>query len=524
MPIYNPTTWVNGTTALSQTHMNNIETQFSSSLESFNPDLFSAFVLYGFTAVKDGSTANQLDVAAGVAYLLQTDGTLGRVSLTSSTQTTSTINTTYHLYLQPDATWYWSTGPGPETNSLNICSVTTDGSGNILVVTDFRTKLAQLLPNIMGNSSANVDFKGGIIIGGTLQMSANPTLSIDALGSALTYVLGAPSISFMTATAVSGSGLGTGVYQYKVTYVGANGETAASSAVSTTTSSGNQKVNLAGIPTGSYAGVGYRRIYRTAVGGSTYKLLTTILDNTTTTYVDTTADGSLGATLATHPTMGGYVQKNSSGSTVQAAIYGDGAFLSDSGAFSTDGVGDVAMGELQLNVISSNPALSTQACILAYSGNNAVNYHSVQSGSAQGHIFATWTGSALAAPFSLGGTNATVGGALSGVDNSGNYIGGGYLASGQSATAVVITSSSTITTASTGVSRVNPSGAVSSIVLQAGSVAGQQVIVVNESANTVTFAASGTSHVADGASDVIAGTSARQYVYDTGTSLWYHLV
>ncbi len=38
-----------------------------------------------------------------------------------------------------------------------------------------------------------------------------------------------------------------------------------------------------------------RKVYRTQGGGSTWTLLTTVADNTTTSFTDTTADGSLGA-------------------------------------------------------------------------------------------------------------------------------------------------------------------------------------------------------------------------------------
>lgn len=57
-----------------------------------------------------------------------------------------------------------------------------------------------------------------------------------------------------------------------------------------------------------------RKIYRTEAGGSTYKLVTTIANNTAVTYSDTTADGSLGATLSpTHtrkPPLGKYILIN----------------------------------------------------------------------------------------------------------------------------------------------------------------------------------------------------------------------
>lgn len=101
-----------------------------------------------------------------------------------------------------------------------------------------------------------------------------------------------------TATKVTGTGLGVGVYKYKVTFLSGGGETTPGTDGDVTTTSGDQKVDLSDIPVGQ-AGVTGRNIYRTAVGGTTYKLLTTITDNTTTTYVDTTADSSLGVDAPT---------------------------------------------------------------------------------------------------------------------------------------------------------------------------------------------------------------------------------
>jgi len=91
-----------------------------------------------------------------------------------------------------------------------------------------------------------------------------------------------------------------------------------------------------------------------------------------------------------------------------------------------------------------------------------------------------------------------------------------------SATAVAIAASGTIATAGIDVSRVAPTGNVASIVLASGTVTGQTCQVVNESAFTVTFAASGTSHVADGVSAIIAANRKMDFTWDGGTSLWYH--
>jgi len=110
---------------------------------------------------------------------------------------------------------------------------------------------------------------------------------------------GAPS-----GAAVSGFGLEVGDYHYKVTFVTANGETVAGTVSATiTTTGGNQQVDLTGIPTGP-AGTTQRKIYRTAVGGSTYKLAGTIANNTATTLSDTTPDASLGVEPPTLNTSG----------------------------------------------------------------------------------------------------------------------------------------------------------------------------------------------------------------------------
>lgn len=105
---------------------------------------------------------------------------------------------------------------------------------------------------------------------------------------------GAPTV------ALAGLGAGnvnTGAHRYRITFVTADGETDGgiiSDVV--TTSAGNGQVALSAIPTGGSA-VTSRKLYRTAAAGSTYLLLATIADNTTTTYADNIADASLGAAV-----------------------------------------------------------------------------------------------------------------------------------------------------------------------------------------------------------------------------------
>ena len=101
--------------------------------------------------------------------------------------------------------------------------------------------------------------------------------------------------------------LGIGAYLWAVTFVDAYGESTPGATLSLTTTTGNQGASLTAIPLGPVPGTTARKIYRTAVGGSQLKLLTTLNDNTTTTFTDTTADGSLGANA---PTVSTFAQRD----------------------------------------------------------------------------------------------------------------------------------------------------------------------------------------------------------------------
>jgi parallel beta-helix repeat protein len=72
--------------------------------------------------------------------------------------------------------------------------------------------------------------------------------------------------------------------------------------------------------------------------------------------------------------------------------------------------------------------------------------------------------------------------------------------------------------------RLTAAAAATGVILPVGTYAGQEVVLINESAaaNTITMAASGTSNVADGTSCVIAGLTQKTFRWNTGTSLWYH--
>lgn len=100
--------------------------------------------------------------------------------------------------------------------------------------------------------------------------------------------------------ASNATGVLTGGYQYKVTAVNSALVESDVGPVSATFTAASATLRVSSIPTFAVSyGVNARRLYRTAAGGATFKLVTTVNDNTTTTYDDSTADSSLGATAPT---------------------------------------------------------------------------------------------------------------------------------------------------------------------------------------------------------------------------------
>lgn len=107
----------------------------------------------------------------------------------------------------------------------------------------------------------------------------------------------------------SGSGSITGVYSYKVVYVSKYGQLSNAGPKSVDiTAASNAQIDITRIPVSSDPQVVARRIYRTVGNGSVWLFLDEILDNVSTTYTDTTADGSL--SNETPPQAGDYADDN----------------------------------------------------------------------------------------------------------------------------------------------------------------------------------------------------------------------
>lgn len=120
------------------------------------------------------------------------------------------------------------------------------------------------------------------------ETAASGEVWVDATAFTPISPPGAPTVAI-------GANVGiTGAYTYKITFVNSNGETSGGT-TSSVVNPNTDKVNVTNIPTGP-TGTTARNIYRTSAGGAdgTQRLVTTLADNTTTTYTDSTADGSLG--------------------------------------------------------------------------------------------------------------------------------------------------------------------------------------------------------------------------------------
>ncbi|MBX5455898.1 MAG: hypothetical protein IRZ31_03270 [Thermogemmatispora sp.] len=105
----------------------------------------------------------------------------------------------------------------------------------------------------------------------------------------------------MSASPGSSGGLSAGLYQYAVTFLSEGGETTPSPVISVSVTN-NSSVSLSNIPLGptqptsassAFHNVIGRNLYRTQAGGNTLLLLTTLAENSSTSYLDTTADSVL---------------------------------------------------------------------------------------------------------------------------------------------------------------------------------------------------------------------------------------
>lgn len=131
---------------------------------------------------------------------------------------------------------------------------------------------------------------------------------------------------------------------------------------------------------------------------------------------------------------------------------------------------------------------------------------------------------ALSGPVTISDDPSGLPGGLTLSGSSPMTFGAGLLAalSRNMGTAPTLASNGTITPAGI-VARVTTGGAVTGAIIANGTQNGQWLIVINESANTITMAAAATSHVASGTTNVIVANGGATYIWDdqASTPRWY---
>ena len=237
------------------------------------------------------------NIVSGAQYNTFLGYQAGYASSTGSTSAADNNTGIGYQALFSNTTGYRNSAMGYQTLYYN-----TTGQGNSAI------GYAALSSNTTGNYNSAMGYQAlfsnttgyGNSAMGYATLSSNTTgIGNTGLGYSADYGY-QPSAPSGTANG-SGGSLSAGTYYYKVSYVLNGSETVLSSYSSGITTVANDSVNLT-IPT--YSGslnCTARKIYRTKVSDSgnqytkPYYLLTTISDNTTTSYLDTTADASLGS-------------------------------------------------------------------------------------------------------------------------------------------------------------------------------------------------------------------------------------
>jgi uncharacterized phage protein gp47/JayE len=162
------------------------------------------------------------------------------------------------------------------------------------------------VPLLLGSpATGTVRFTGsdGVTIPAGTLVGAPRSFGLDPIAFATNTDITIPAPTTPTAPTAAinvTAGNLNGSYEYAVTFVNSSGETL-QGPDSVAVTPVNQQVDLTAIPIGG-PGVTARKIYRQKNGLGNYQLVTTIANNTTTTYTDNITDGSLGANAPTSDT------------------------------------------------------------------------------------------------------------------------------------------------------------------------------------------------------------------------------
>lgn len=202
-------------------------------------------------------------------------------------------------------------GAGVETGAHNYAVTFTTGSGEslpspIATITIGPRSAPSSAPTAGTPASGSGPDSGAHYYGVTFTDALGETTVSPLSNTITTSTLSAPSAAPTVEADTYTGGVTAGAHDWAYTWVTADGETTPSPVASLTVVAGTSLVYVNGIAIGP-AGVTERRLYRTEAGGAQLKLLTTIHDNTSTGFNDTTPDASLATNVPAANTA--YVQR-----------------------------------------------------------------------------------------------------------------------------------------------------------------------------------------------------------------------
>ncbi len=246
-----------------------------------------------------GDIASNTITAANIAALTITASELATDSVTAAKIVAGTITATEMTIAQLSAI-------NADMGAITAGTITLPSGGHIKSgQTAYETGIGFYLGNdsgtvvfSMGNSTDYFKWDGTSV---KILASGVNAITID-YGSDILLKEGG-DIKFTSVTAptaltsaliTSAGNVDAGTHTYKVTYVNDSGGTEQGGASNTVTNDASNAQNaLTNIPVSTSGSVTSRKIYRTKAGGTSYFLLTTIANNTATTYTDNTADSGL---------------------------------------------------------------------------------------------------------------------------------------------------------------------------------------------------------------------------------------